>query len=68
MSAMIVANPISHEIDGPFVRLMKQHGLTVMILQVIAIFITGIGAMWLESRTLAADSQSAPRSDDSPRD
>ncbi|MCA9095130.1 MAG: hypothetical protein KDA68_16705 [Planctomycetaceae bacterium] len=50
LTAMVVANPISHELDGPFVRVMKANGMWVMAIEVVAIIACGIGAMWLESR------------------
>jgi len=63
LTAMVVANPISHELDGPFVRVMKANGLWVMAIEVVAIIACGIGAMWLESRTAPpADEQMVPDS------
>lgn len=51
LTTLVVANPISHEFDGPFVRLMKANGMWLMALEVIAIIASGVGAMWLESRS-----------------
>lgn len=69
-TAMVVANPISHELDGPFVRAMKANGMWVMAIEVVAILATGLGAMWLESRTtpvsaerVVSDSHSESKAD-----
>jgi hypothetical protein len=51
LSILVVANPISHEFDGPFVRFMKIHGMWIMALEVVAILVSGTGAMWLEARS-----------------
>lgn len=50
LTALVAANPISQELDGPFVRMMKANGMWVMSVEVIAIMGSGISAMWLESR------------------
>lgn len=56
MTAMVVANPVSSELEGPFITLMQNNGMWILAVEVIAIVASGVGAMWIESRTTKADS------------
>lgn len=61
LTALVVANPISQELDGPFVRMMKANGMGVLAVEVVLIVVTGIGAMWLESRSASGDTSQSDR-------